>query len=265
MRKLIIFISSIGMIFIAILCTPPENITLKRYEKSDYIFSGELIKQSASTMPVYVKDQNASIVKVDKVLKASEGHENFEGREITVLLGREEQAKLERGFYGIFFTKTWLFGNSLAVLMNSVEPDTSKTSQVQAEIKQFQQEEDNKTLESRVKIADLIVYGKVEKIEDPEIKKQIFISEHDPMLKKAIIIKNEILKGNMQGDRITFYFASSTDVQWYQAPKFTPSKEGIFLLKMNADVQGQKEAYTLLNPLDFQESSKLEAIKKILK
>ena len=265
MRKLIILISSIGMIFIAILCTPPEDVIINRYEKSDYIFSGELVRQSASTMPNYVKDQNASIVKVDRVLKASEGHENFEGREITVLLNREQQAKMERGFSGIFFTKTWLFGNSLAVLMNDVDADTSKIDQVQKEIKQAKQDEDNRALEARVKGANLIVSGKIEKIENLEVKRKTKISEHDPLYMKATIIKNEILKGNVQGDRITFYFASSTDVQWYRAPKFTPNEEGIFLLKMNADVQGQKEVYTLLNPLDFQESSKLEAIKKILK
>ncbi len=265
MRKLIIFISSIWMIFIVILCTPSEDITINRYENSDYIFSGELIRQSASTMPDYVKDQNASIVKVNKVLKASQGHENFEGREITVVTNRNQQTELKPGFYGIFFTKTWLFGKSLAVVMNAVEKDTSKIDEVRKQIKQSQQEGDNRTLESRVKSADLIVYGKVEKIENPEIKKPTFISEHDPIFKKAIIIKSEILKGNTQGERITFYFASSTDVHWYRAPKFTTNEDGIFLLKMTPELQGQKEVYTLLNPHDFQESSKLEAIKRILK
>ena len=149
--------------------------------------------------------------------------------------------------------------------MNDVDADTSKIDQVQKEIKQAKQDEDNRALEARVKGANLIVSGKIEKIENLEVKRKTKISEHDPLYMKATIIKNEILKGNVQGDRITFYFASSTDVQWYRAPKFTPNEEGIFLLKMNADVQGQKEVYTLLNPLDFQESSKLEAIKKILK
>ena len=265
MRIINITIISFSMIWIVLYCTPRKDIRMNRYEKSDYIFSGTITKQSASTMPKYVKEEEASIVKVDKVLKSSEGHENFEGMEITVILNDEQQTKFKKGFRGIFFTKTWLFGNSLAVLVNAVEQDKSTIENVQKEIIQFQENQEYKSLESRVNLADLIVYGKVEKIKDMEPKRQSFETEHDPNYKLAIISTKEVLKKSTSLDTINVYFASSDDIQWYRSPKLIVGDEGIFLLRDATNIFKEKESYTLLHPHDFQNSTKLEDIKKILK
>jgi len=263
MRILNITILAICLIFIVMRCFPRKDTRMSLYEESDYIFSGTIIKQSASTMPNYINDERASIVKVEKVLKSSAGHENFEGMEITVLLNDEQISEQKEGFNAIFFTKTWLFGNSLAVLVKAVEKDTLE--QVQNEIKQYQQHQEYNILKSRIKLADLIVYSKVEYIEDIKNNRQKFETEHDPEYKLAVIIAKDVLKGSVSLDTLKFYFASSDDIQWYRSPKFVAGREGIFLLKKATDISKEREYYTLLHPLDFQESSKLEAIKEILK
>jgi len=216
-------------------------------------------------MPDYVKDKKASIVRVDKVLKASGGHEDFAGMEITVLLNDEQRANLKEGSSGIFITKTWLFGNSLAVLAKAIEQDNSQMEKVQNEIRQYEENQEYRLLESRVMSADLIVYGKVTQIGDMEPKMQRFETEHDPQYRIAVIIPEGILTRSADLDTVTFYFASSDDIRWYNAPKFVAGSEGIFLLRRATEITKDQGAYILLDSLDFQERAKLEEIKRMLK
>jgi hypothetical protein len=216
-------------------------------------------------MPDYVKDKDASIVRVDKVLKASPGHENFQGREITVLLNDGQRGTLKEGSSGIFITKTWLFGNSLAVLAKAIDQDNARMENIQDEIKQYEQNQEYSVLESRVKSADLIVYGKVTQIEDLDPKGQRVETEHDPQYRVAVVIPEGVLKRSADVDTVKFYFASSDDIRWYRAPKFNTGSEGIFLLRRAPEINKDQGAFTLLHPLDFQERAKIEDIKKMLK
>jgi len=265
MRKLHFTAVSVCIVCAAAVCTPRQDVTVTRYEGADYIFAGTLIKLSASTMPGYVSAEEASIVRVDRVLKASDGHEHFEGKEITVLLNEDQKTNLKEGFSGIFITRTWLFGNSLAVLAKAIDQDKSQIEKVQKDIKEYEADQEYRMLESRVMSADLIVYGKVEKIEDVKATRQPVETEHDPQYRIAIVIPEEVLKRSASVDTVKFYFASSDDIQWYKAPKFVAGSEGIFLLRRAPDVSKDQGAYTLLHPLDFQEGSKLDDIKRMIK
>jgi hypothetical protein len=253
------------MLCMATASTRGQENTLTRYEGSDYIFSGTLVKHFASTMPEYVKGKDASIVRVDKVLKASAGHENFEGREITVLLNDGQRGTLKEGSSGVFITKTWLFGNSLAVLAQAIDLENSRMENIQDEIKQYEQNQEYRMLESRVKSADLIVYGKVTRIEDLDPKGQFDETEHDPQYRVAVVIPEGVLKRSGDVDTVKFYFASSDDIRWYRAPKFNTGSEGIFLLQRAPELTKNQGTLTLLHPLDFQERAKMEEIKKMLK
>jgi hypothetical protein len=158
-----------------------------------------------------------------------------------------------------------LFGNSLAVLAKAIDQDNARMENIQDEIKQYEQNQEYSVLESRVKSADLIVYGKVTQIEDLDPKGQRVETEHDPQYRVAVVIPEGVLKRSADVDTVKFYFASSDDIRWYRAPKFNTGSEGIFLLRRAPEINKDQGAFTLLHPLDFQERAKIEDIKKMLK
>src|SRR6267143_1469715 len=81
--------------------------------QASFVFKGTVKKLKAATLPsVAVTDQTV-IVHVDQVLQAPKLLSSYEGKDITVQLGKEK--KLKEGEQAIFYTNGWLFGDSIAV------------------------------------------------------------------------------------------------------------------------------------------------------
>ncbi|MGA7304078.1 MAG: hypothetical protein WBW88_04360, partial [Rhodothermales bacterium] len=124
-------------------------------------------------------------------------------------------------------------------------------------------------LGERVREAELIVVGKVTRIDTTVGQTRRIVSEHLPDLRQASLTVSEVLKGELAGNEVAFLFSASKDIQWYQAPKFSPGDEGIFLL--NKDTKGLERfgvgptTNTLLHRLDYQPSDKLDLIKSLLR
>ena len=53
---------------------------------------------------------------------------------------------------------------------------------------------------------------------------------HAPVWHEAVIDVDEVHKGTHTTKQIVVRFPSSTDVRWYNAPKFHTGQEGVFLL-----------------------------------
>ena len=96
------------------------------------------------------------------------------------------------------------------------------------------------------------------------------ISEHAPLWQEAVIAVDEVHKGGRARKQVVVRFPSSSDVRWYQAPKFHAGQEGVFLLHkqqaggarakaMGAPLKG--EQYTALHPEDFQPLDQLPQIR----
>lgn len=77
-----------------------------------------------------------------------------------------------------------------------------------------------------------MIFGRVASIEP--VANNGPISEHDPVWKRATIEVFEALKGTASpGSKISVYFASSTDVAWFGAPKLVVGEQGVWLLQPN--------------------------------
>jgi hypothetical protein len=87
-------------------------------------------------------------------------------------------------------------------------------------------------LKARAATAAQVIFGRVARIQPVANKGPI--SEHDPVWKLATIEVYEALKGNASpNSKIDVYFASSTDVAWFAAPKLVVGEQGVWLLQPN--------------------------------
>jgi hypothetical protein len=102
-------------------------------------------------------------------------------------------------------------------------------------------------------------------------KGQIF-SEHDPVWRIATVAIDDVQQGTYASKTVDVRFASSTDVAWFDAPKFHPGQEGYFLLHREAaGAKMAKEAiaadagdYVALHPTDFQPIEQPGGVKAVV-
>jgi len=113
--------------------------------------------------------------------------------------------------------------------------------------------------------AALVISGKVLSTNIPDTTMRQNISEHDPLIRKAVIQVQQVLKGKKIKGTVAVYYASSDDVRWYQSPKPFVGQVAIFLLHSdNVSKQLNSEVYTILHYLDVQEWEKKSRIQKLL-
>ncbi|MBA7547890.1 hypothetical protein ES705_40331 [subsurface metagenome] len=148
-------------------CQPTRKTTVKEklYMKTDYIFKGEVVQVHESNLPAVKKSENTYVVKVNKVLKVSDGHENFEGSEITVVIDSEKHGSVKAGENHVFFTKTWLFGETLAVIANQIDP-VDRENEIKKEIVDYQEKFKKDLLKKRLAKTELVVLGEVVEVRD---------------------------------------------------------------------------------------------------
>ncbi len=245
-------------------CQPTRKTTVKEklYMKTDYIFKGEVVQVHESNLPVVKKSENTYVVKVNKVLKVSDGHENFEGSEITVVIDSEKHGSVKAGENHVFFTKSWLFGETLAVIANQIDP-VDRENEIKKEIVDYQEKFKKDLLKKRLAKTELVVLGEVVEVRDFK-NQQRKISEHAPAWKTALIEIEEVVKGDTSAETVFVYFSASNDVHWYNSPKLEIGKRGIFLLNRKDEYEGLKNVFILIDKRDFLHDSELENVKNIL-
>src|SRR5215472_904845 len=82
--------------------------------RSPLIFRGTIQQLHAATMSVVPVDDATAVVHVERVLDAPSTLADPTGRDITVQLRATDGAAVRQG--AIFFTTSWLYGESLAVV-----------------------------------------------------------------------------------------------------------------------------------------------------
>lgn len=245
----------------------PAPVTDSVMEKTDYIFKGVLQERHHSNLSILTGNEEANLVYVNEVLMASSSHENFEKGEITALLDADQSENIREDTEYLFYAKTWLFGESLAVVVNELRP-TDQMNKSKSEINDFLQSKQETMLQGRIKGAQLVTSGKITDVNESiaeEVKRTTRLSEHNPNWKLAVISVDEIIKGSATEKTVQFYFASSMDVHWYQAPKFSVEKQGIFILQKSDQLQLPENALILIHPEDFRPPSEINIIKGLSK
>jgi hypothetical protein len=153
----------------------------------------------------------------------------------------------------------------------------------------------NRELKERIDTADLVVSGTVSAVRLPPPAAPLThaaraadaasagpVSEHDPKWREAVVQVASVHKGHHGDDTVTVLFPASTDVRWYKAPKFEPGQRGTFVLHKTkvkeaervephvrallepAAAEKEVDAYTALNPADFQPGTQQDRIPGLL-
>jgi hypothetical protein len=242
------------------------------------IFIGTVDTLNAAGLRSLKASNNTSVVVVEKIFQKPDAIALAPRDRITVLTDTSSNP-LQKGVRALFVTQGWIYGESLAVKVVSWEPASTATSTAageQARATAKMQELVEKDLRASINSVDIIVVGRVRKIQGPSAPELTPASrrrsEHDPDWQEAIIQVEETLKGPANLKEVVVRFPLSLDIMWVGYPRFKVGQEGTFLLRQdrisgapNAVVDGKSvTAYMATTRKDVLNKADSRTIKKLL-
>ena len=97
-------------------------------------------------------------------------------------------------------------------------------------------------------------------------------TEHDPEWWECVIEVATVEKGTVKVGKskavktqVVAYFAHSTDVAWYRAPKLKEGDRGLFILHEGEFRSRPTPGPALIHPVDFQPMGEVERVRKLVK
>ena len=241
-----------------------SNGVAELLDSSQWVIRGTVRKLGTSTMPEVPASTNTSVVRVNEVLYGPQPFSDHVGRDITVV--SEDPKGLKVGGSAVFFTRSWLYGQSLAVIEVGRLPN-SNPDKMAADIKSAEQANFERRLGERVALATLVVAGAVAEIRPGPEPRQHVETEHAPEWAEAVVKVHEVLKGKAPDQGIAVLFPTSLDELWIDSPKFTPGQTAVLILQRNQKEKGWPvllvPGLTALHPLDVQPVEMLDTIRKI--
>lgn len=235
--------------------------------ESKFTFKGTIKKLEATTLASIQPTKETAVVSVDDVLQAPDALRAFAGKDITVLLKKGESFKVDEQW--VFFTAGWLYGESLGVREIGRAPAGQNLPALSEQIKTTVQRSIDQELQKRLSSATLVVLGKVLTIKPaPDQRRNEPVSEHSPDWWQAEVEIDSVEKGNFPEKRVTVLYPNSTDEFWYDAPKFHPGEEGVWILRREQPaffVKARMEGFTALHSGDFHPKEDVSRIRQAIK
>lgn len=234
-------------------------------EHSQWVIEGTVQKVGATTMPEVPASPNTFVVKVDAILHGPSEFSDHRGRQIT--LYSDDPKGLAPKESAVFFTRSWLYGRSLAVIEVGRVPKGDGDT-VARDVKAAEQAAFDHQLRARIAAAKLVVSGKVTDVrQGPEPRRPVE-TEHHPDWATAIFAVDQALKGTPPGPTIEVVFPRSMDEMWIDSPKFKKGMAAILILQQNQKEKGwpvlRVPGFTALHPLDRQPASALNRVRQLV-
>lgn len=230
---------------------------------SQLVVAGTVEKMGAATMAIDPTIPNAGVFKIEEILRGPKTVSGFAGKEITVVF---RDAAVRAGERLILFATSWMFGKSLAVLEVGRDEDRERSAMRQ-EIEDADRRLADDRLTERIRLAELVVTGRVEKTQ-PRPKQGPPLSEHEPEWWEALIAAETYEKGSHEG-LLSILYPNSVDIAWSQCPKFHGGQEGIWILQRDQQERGSRRfrapGLTALDPLDFHPKSERAHIRSLIR
>jgi len=239
-------------------------------EQSGLIFSGIVEREDDATMSSVPADAGTAVVRVERVLKAPEILTGLVGKELTLLPAAG--SSLTVGERAVFFTRSWLYGESLAVievgrLERGAELDTTELDEVRGVIDEADRGVADERFQERLRQAEVVVAARVRETHPLQREQAGPFSEHDPEWWEAVLEVGSVEKGQPE-KLLTVLFPSSTDEFWIDSPKLAPGMEAVFVLHRNQTERGfpvlRVPGLTALSPLDVQPAEALPRVRTML-
>jgi len=255
-------------------------------DDAKFLFKGTVQKLGASALAQVPKDEPTAIVHVDEILHAPPALARTLGKQITVKLAKGAKPKV--GDQVLFHANSWLFGDSVAVESVKQEVPAQAKSMLGEKTTDPARNLADKELQKRVANADMVIEGEVSSIHLPQSESLSAprparpLSEHDPKWREAVINVGVVHKGEATTKQVVVRFPTSTDIQWFRAPKFHTGDRGVWMLQsqkespavgtsakhptaMTATAIPGATLYTALSPLDFQPADKLDRVASVIR
>jgi hypothetical protein len=260
--------------------------------KPTFVFKGTVKKLNRTKMKHVSAGGRTAVVRVDEVVEANPALARLAGQDITVQLSG--RAKVPVGDRLMFHTIPLMFGESVSVQAVEQEPLAATDAAIAAGSGDPPARKALHDLQDRFAEADVVVSGRVKAVTLPpdEVGRRGGVatsaaqsgtagrpaSEHDPKWRDAVVEVDAVHKGRHAPRTITVRFPESTDVRWYEAPKFSPGQQGFFMLQKAPSTTGPRgkraapgargsaaapasgPVYTALHPADFQPYSEAGAV-----
>ena len=140
-----------------------------------------------------------------------------------------EGVEVAEGDVHVFQAMAWIFGTGLAVRAVSVGDQAVLAASRGASGPTVGGEE---RLRRRMSSADRVVSGVVRQVSHVPTADDHPITEHDPLWQDAVVdVHGQLAQAaGTATSEITVRFASSRDISWRDAPKFSVGERGVWLL-----------------------------------
>lgn len=244
------------------------NAVLERWmEQSQFVVQGTVSRVEASTLRSLLPSARTFVVKVEEIVHGPAPFADHRGREITIYT--ENPQGIAAGKQAMFFTRSWLYGESLAVAeVGRVDmPDQGTTRN---DIAAANQNIADRRLQDRIAKAELVIAGEVAAVKPaPQTDRRRIETEHDPDWWVAEIKVASVEKGKPADGPVIILFPHSGDEMWMDSPKFQRGQSGVWILQRNQQEKGwpvlRMPGLTALQPLDFQPPAELDRVRRLIK
>ena len=177
------------------------------------------------------------------------------GKEVTIQFSSSPPTQTP--LQAIFFTRPWLYGDSIAVLeigRQDVAEDQAgdEDAGTRQEITEVVDRKPDTALQGRLAEAQAVVTGRVINTRPSHGLGQR-VTEHDPGLQVAVVAIESVEMGDLSQPTVDVLFAASNDVMWFRSPKLLVGREGIWLLHrggLSGAAAVPAAAWTCLDPGD---------------
>jgi len=234
--------------------------------RSQWVFRATVEAAGATTLRAAPASANTFAVRVDEIMHGPPTLADQRGRTIT-LYSHAPQG-LEKGTHAVFFTRSWLYGESVAVV--EVGRATEReVADVRRDLEAARQVITDQHLQERIGRAELVIAGKVLRAQPaPRGDQRRPTTEHDPDWWIAEVEVASVEKGKAQERIVPVLFAHSRDEMWIDSPKFEPGQAGVWILQRDQTEKGwpvlRIPGLSALDPLDFQPPHELERVRGLM-
>jgi hypothetical protein len=226
--------------------------------RSGFVFLGEVLQTSASTVELVEATKETAVVRVERVLQAPDDLGAAKGSEVTVRLA----SPVKNGQRVVFFTVGWISGENLAVQeLGRQAPGDPEA--VEKQVGDVARRDEIAGLRRRVKEASAVVVGEVAETRPVGGKEVPPSSEHDPQWRSAVVVVQSGEKGDVkEGQRVEVAYPSSDDVMWFRAPKPQKGDRAVFLLHQRGLEERDVRMLAIVEPVDMQPVERLDDIRR---
>jgi hypothetical protein len=247
---------------------PPPLEDLVR--QASYVLVGTVLKLKTVTGASIPASNRAAVVLVNEVLYERRGLPDLTGKEITIELSRPKSVKV--GQQGAFFTSGGQIGETITVREVGHLDAVDNRATLRQRVAGIIQQQIDENVQRRIASADLIVVGKLVKIEPADVPGPG--TRDAPAWYEAEIEIQSVEKGLLPGKKLSFLFARSLEIKPEKALRLTSEREpglakeqeGIWILHRNEVPRlGISDRYTAAVPIDFQSQDRLPRIRQLIK